>query len=172
MWKTINVFDNRYAINENGEVINKLTGHYLSPYILKNGYKMVDLHFNGKRKRCYIHRLIADTFIPNPNNFPVVMHLDNNKLNCSISNLKWGTYSENNAQAIADGINTLSKPDNRKYYDLYGNVISFRVHGIKEAMRLSGITNDNTLRSHISRKTKIGKGEYKDFKIKLSDNQN
>lgn len=42
-----------------------------------------------------LHRLVAEVFIPNPDNKPEVMHLDNNKLNCKISNLQWGTHAEN-----------------------------------------------------------------------------
>ena len=64
------------------------------------GYLCVDLNFDGVWKQKYIHRLIAETFIPNPENKPTVNHKDGNKLNNNISNLEWNTYSENNQHAI------------------------------------------------------------------------
>ena len=51
-----------------------------------------------------MHRLMAEMFISNPNQLPVVMHKNNDKSNFDISNLKWGTQSENVAQAYADGL--------------------------------------------------------------------
>lgn len=50
-------------------------------------------------------RYVAKTYLPNPNNLPVVMHLDNNKLNNSITNLKCGTYKENSQQMMREGRN-------------------------------------------------------------------
>lgn len=70
---------------------------YLSP----KGYLHVNL--NGPIKR--LNRLVAKTYLPNPHNLPVVMHLDNNKLNNSITNLKWGTYKENSQQMMREGRN-------------------------------------------------------------------
>lgn len=49
------------------------------------------------------HRLVAMAYIPNPNNYPIVMHKDNNPLNNKVSNLKWGTHSMNNLQCSKEG---------------------------------------------------------------------
>lgn len=49
------------------------------------------------------HRLVAEVYIPNPNNYPIVMHKDNNPLNNHVENLKWGTYSMNNLQCSREG---------------------------------------------------------------------
>jgi hypothetical protein len=57
---------------------------------------MVDLRLNGKRKRHYLHRLIAQAFIPNPDNLPFINHKDENRSNNSLSNLEWCTCSYNN----------------------------------------------------------------------------
>ena len=59
-------------------------------------YYYVNLCKNNQQKACRVHRLIALTFIPNPNNLPCVNHLDCNKLNNNVSNLEWCTYKENN----------------------------------------------------------------------------
>lgn len=81
---------------------------YFKRSIIKNrhnGYLYVQfLNKDGKSIQRRLHRLVAKAFIPNPNNLPVVMHIDNNKENCSLSNLKWGTVAENTQQAFDDGL--------------------------------------------------------------------
>ena len=62
---------------------------------IRTGYYSVDLRKNGKRYKCRIHRLVAEAFIPNPDNLPQVNHKDENKLNNEASNLEWcdNTYN-------------------------------------------------------------------------------
>jgi hypothetical protein len=76
----------------------------------KNGYFRIRL--NGKKYS--IHRLIAETFIPNPDNKPEVNHKDGNKLNNHISNLEWVTHSENTKHAFKMGLIDKSSILNRK----------------------------------------------------------
>ncbi len=90
--KCINEYSN-YQINHNGDVIR--FGKKLKVRPSKNGYARVLLCKDGKAKDFYIHRLVAETFIPNPNNKPTVNHKDGNKLNNTLSNLEWNTHSEN-----------------------------------------------------------------------------
>ena len=52
VWRKIDIFDGRFSINEDGDIINTRTNHQLKPYITNKGYKAVDLNCNGKRKRC------------------------------------------------------------------------------------------------------------------------
>ena len=56
---------------------------------LDRGYEKIALSINGKRKIKYIHRLVAETFIPNPNNYKEVNHKDNNPSNNRVDNLEW-----------------------------------------------------------------------------------
>ena len=67
-------------------------------------YPYVLISYSGTFRKVYMHRLMAEMFISNPNQLPVVMHKNNDKSNFDISNLKWGTQSENVAQAYADGL--------------------------------------------------------------------
>lgn len=62
-----------------------------------NGYRRIDL-YNGRgvAKRYFVHRLVAEAFIPNPNNYPQINHKDENKSNNSADNLEWCTVSYNN----------------------------------------------------------------------------
>lgn len=87
-----------FTINEFGVVKNLKTGNILKPTVhKKSGYVVVYLPM-GKRgsvKSIRLHRAIAEAFIPNPNNLPVVNHIDEDKTNYSVSNLEWVTSEEN-----------------------------------------------------------------------------
>jgi hypothetical protein len=94
----------------NGNSWFTLKGKQLSPADNGKGYLFVGLCKNGKiRSRCYIHRLVAETFLPNPNNKPCVNHIDGNKQNNCLSNLEWVTYEENNKHAYKTGLKQPTK---------------------------------------------------------------
>lgn len=69
-------------------------------------YRFINVPWKKART---IHRLVAKTYLPNPNNYPVVRHLDNNKLNNHISNLEWCTQKTNIKQAFDDWLNKITK---------------------------------------------------------------
>lgn len=89
-----------YAITEQGDVYNGKTKRYLKASLHNAGYLTVFV--DGKNR--LLHRLLAETFIPNPDNLPCVNHKDGNKLNNDLSNLEWCTYSENNRHAYRTGL--------------------------------------------------------------------
>lgn len=66
----------------------------------KNGYLSVMLLINNTRKKVYVHRIIASTFLPNVNNEPVINHKDGNRKNNNVNNLEWCSHSENNLHAF------------------------------------------------------------------------
>lgn len=104
MWKKIKR-NNNYSINENGEVRNDNTGQIKQPFInKKNNYLTVDLYKNNKSEKVPIHRLVAEAFIENPDNKLTVDHIDGNRQNNSVSNLRWATYSENNSRFETYGV--------------------------------------------------------------------
>lgn len=111
--KKIQNYDN-YLIDENGKVYNEITKRYLKGSIGENGYLYYRLSRNGKKKMFYAHRLVAEAFIPNINNLPVVNHIDNNKLNNNVANLEWVSYSEN-TQYWKNNFCKIRKPT--EYYD-------------------------------------------------------
>lgn len=78
-----------YFITDDGQVWSKNRNKFLSPNPNKQGYLKVSLWKDGKSTTKPIHRLVAETFIPNPNNFSQVNHKDENKLNNSVENLEW-----------------------------------------------------------------------------------
>lgn len=103
-WKKLKQSKN-YSINENGDVRNDVTGYIKKPYINKtNGYVMVDLYENNRPTKVTIHRLLAESFIPNSDNKPCVDHIDGNRQNNALSNLRWATYSDNNSRFKTLGV--------------------------------------------------------------------
>lgn len=84
-----------YSINCFGDVFNNKTGRKLKQTI-KKGYCIIYLYNKDGRKCFLTHRLVANTFIPNPNNLPEVNHKDENPLNNSVDNLEWCTSKYNN----------------------------------------------------------------------------
>lgn len=115
-----------------------------------NGYLYCGITYDEGQKQRRVHILVAEAFIPNPNNCPVVMHLDNNKQNCCVENLKWGTTQENTQQAFNDGLqkNNKSWDDSQSIavcsFDLNGNILN-KYGSIGEASREIGVTKTTIL---------------------------
>lgn len=94
-----------YDITESGEVINKHTGKCLKGQKNGKGYLRVGI---GK-KLMFIHRLVAEKYVPNPNNLPQVNHKDGNKLNNCVDNLEWVSNLENRKHALKNGLHTVGE---------------------------------------------------------------
>lgn len=103
-WKKIRGFDN-YSVNERGDVRNDTTGKLKTPFVNKaNGYKTFDLWSDNKPTKATAHRLVAEAFIPNPDGKPTVDHIDGDRQNNDVSNLRWATYSEQNSRFGTVGV--------------------------------------------------------------------
>lgn len=84
-----------YSVSEEGIVRNDETGRIITGTDKSCEYIKVTLTIDGVFKTFQVHRLVAETFLPNPDNLPVVHHKDRNKHNNNVSNLAWVTFKEN-----------------------------------------------------------------------------
>ena len=87
--------DNRYKINRKGEIWSCYYKKIMTPLLTEDGYLYLHLKNNTGRKKCFISRLIALQYIPNPNNLPECDHIDRDKTNNNVENLRWVTRVEN-----------------------------------------------------------------------------
>ena len=122
--------------------VGKLTKvyHKNKPYTRSNGYQQIVLKIRklGLVRRAYIHRLVAEAYIPNPLNKPCVCHKDNLRTNNHHKNLYWGTHKENSQQMVLEGRSLKGIPRKTKLDSEFirkewetGNYMSLRELGRK-----------------------------------------
>lgn len=115
-----------------------------------NGYLYCGITYNDKQKQRRVHILVAEAFIPNPNNYPIVMHKDNNKQNCNVENLEWGTVQKNTQDAYNNGLQVNDKSWNDSQsihvcsFDMNGKLLK-KYGSIGEASRDIGVTKTTIL---------------------------
>ena len=100
IYKDIKDLEGKYQVSNFGQILSlnyRKTGkaELLKPGKTKDGYPIVILYKDGKKKTFTIHRLVAETFLPNPNNLLEVNHKDEDKTNNSVDNLEWCTREYN-----------------------------------------------------------------------------
>lgn len=111
-WKSIPGFPD-YQISSNGMVRSFKNGRerILNPWRNKrSGHLQIDFRYPHKRITKYVHRLIAEAFIPNPDNLPVVRHLNDVPYDNRIENLAWGNQKDNVKDSINNGTHHTPKP--------------------------------------------------------------
>ena len=128
------------------------------------------MYKNNQRKTVCVHRIYATEFVPNPNDYPIVLHKDNDKLHISIDNLEWNTYSENNRQAIQDKLNKV--PDTRKEYIISdgngNNVMPMSWLGQKSVVKTIGNTTIGKCSRLIHKHDQIKEeGQLKGFYVEV-----
>ena len=110
-----------------------------------NGYLYCGITYDEGQRQRRVHILVAEAYLPNPNNYPVVMHKDNNKMNCCVENLEWGTVQKNTQDAFNDSLITNKKSweDSQSIaicsFDLKGNLLN-EYGSVGEASRELGVT--------------------------------
>lgn len=117
-WKVVTypgVRPNMYAISEDGDLMNMLAGYIHTKSYDKDGYVKYSLQSNDphvRGKSIFAHRLVAYEFVPNPNNYPVIDHLDGVKNHNHYTNLEWVTVKENTNRAERMGLRKVRGEDN------------------------------------------------------------
>ena len=89
-----------YEVTRDGEVINRHNGHVVKPQ--KNGKGYLRVGIGGKLM--FVHRLVAEKYVPNPNNKEQINHKDGNKLNNCADNLEWVDNQQNRDHAVSEGL--------------------------------------------------------------------
>lgn len=95
IWKDIKGYEGLYQISNYGRVLNVKRNHIKVACLNHKGYYKIPLYNNNKQKMCRVHRLVAQAFIPNPDNKSEVNHKDFNKVNNHVDNLEWTSGEEN-----------------------------------------------------------------------------
>lgn len=100
VWKPIEGYESLYEVSNTGK-IRSLCGRYGKNKILKQcigsrGYLLVTLCDRKSQKTVNVHRIVAEAFLPNPDNLPCVNHKDENRKNNNVENLEWCSYYHNN----------------------------------------------------------------------------
>lgn len=99
-----------YEIYENGNIRSLKSNKILKPRLdSKGNYLILGLYKDGKQYTKYVHRLVAENFIPNPQNKMEVNHINGNKTDNRVENLEWATRSENVKHAIITGLNPIRR---------------------------------------------------------------
>lgn len=108
IWKPVRGYEGIYEVSNTGKIrsLDRMAtsqgkahktvyGKLLKSGLQRNGYLRVDLCKDGEIQHCFVHRIVADAFVENPNSFPMVNHKDENKANNNADNLEWCTAKYN-----------------------------------------------------------------------------
>lgn len=165
IWRDITGYEELYQVSNLGRV--KSLGNdknrkekILKPSKNKCGYLTICLHNDNKIKNFKVHRLVAEAFIPNPENKPEVNHEDGNKENCCVSNLTWATKSENMMHAYKKNLINTRKVVLQ--FDNNNNLVK-EWFSIREAERSLKIKHQSICRCCLGKRKTAGgyKWEYK-----------
>lgn len=150
MYKAIKGYEGIYEVNELGQVrsidrkvkckdgkIKKLNGKELKLKLNKHGYQNVILNKNGVAKTLGVHRLVADAFLPNPDNLPQVHHLNHDRKDNRAQNLKWVSRAEQMDDHLRAALGTKLR--------VVGHGIDKIFISAMEVKRELGISNSNAL---------------------------
>lgn len=119
IWKDVVGYEGFYKVSNLGNIISCRRNYkegvkYITPFN-NGGYDRVTFVTNWKHKNLLVHRIVAEAFIPNPENKPDVNHIDGNKHNNCVNNLEWATRKENVNHAISSGLRPPTCPHNKDY---------------------------------------------------------
>lgn len=156
-WKPVKGFEGLYEVSNLGNVRsldryvmcgNKyclVKGKPRKPYLTPKGYLITNLSKNGQVKTYFVHRLVAEAFIPNPNVLPFIDHINTVKDDNKVENLRWCTQKENSNNPLTIE-HIISRKNKSVYYiDEQGKRISFK--SMTEAARKIGCSSSTITRA-------------------------
>lgn len=144
-----------YKVRNNGTIVSteyqgrkRKKPHVMQGGIDKDGYHIVALTHNGRKKTFKIHRLVAQYFIPNPFDKPMVNHKDGNKINNNVFNLEWVTDWENVIHAKEHGLRQSTNAE--EYIELVCQLLESNQYSVAEISDISGVSRSTIrkIRNH------------------------
>lgn len=139
IWKDIKGYEGRYQISNLGRVKSfaKRKEYIKNPQVNVHGYCVAHLHNGNLKKYTGVHRLVAEAFIPNPNNLPQVNHINGKKTDNRVENLEWCSCKDNQIHAVESGLreNWANEP-----IKIYCNELDKEFDSLSEAARYLGCT--------------------------------
>ena len=166
-WKEIAGYEGLYEVSDQGRVRslvkrnNRWKPGVLNPETV-GGYLQVNLCRDGHKKRFYVHRLIAEAFIPNPNHLETVNHKDENKLNNAADNLEWMSMKDNcnygtrNKRMAEAQINDPKKSNPVQMFDKQTGELLDTFPSINEAERQMRINQGNICKCCLGHRKSAG----------------
>ena len=150
IWKDITGYEGLYQVSNAGRIksfrkssrFRKPDEYILTPSVSNNGYCQVTLYDGAERHKFLVHRLVAISFIDNPNNYSFINHKDENKLNNSADNLEWCTIAYNNSYGTGRFRSIITKSKAVEQYLPDGQFLAKYVC-ISVASEITGIPKSN-----------------------------
>jgi hypothetical protein len=141
-----------YTINENGEIYSKRNKKFLKQSISYRGYHTVRLCNSDGQKTFRVHRLVATHFIPNPDELPQVDHIDEDKSNNHVSNLRWCTNKDNSTWFYKNNPKVINTGNKGKECIVNGVTYKSAYSAAKYIHEDSGRSTINTISKEIRRR--------------------
>lgn len=161
-----------YLISKQGDVYSTKTNKFFNPSKTKDGYLKVALRGNGKSYYFRVHKLVAMTYLDNPDNLSEVNHKDFNRTNNCLENLEWVSHDDNMLYSKIQNRFKGDKPLRKAF--IFTNVFngeSFTIIGMKNVARHFGVSQDSlkALRANANTGKYIKSGVFKNLRVDIQD---
>ena len=144
-----------WKLGPDGKVVKEI-----SIYRVGSAYVRIPLRRDGKRNWHYAHKIVAEAFVPNPRNLPIINHIDGDKFNSRFDNLEWCTHYDNNQHACDTGLQPHFKLSAEQKYQIceayYGGYATVKQlskkYGVVESAIYKHIKNYDRIKQLLTRK--------------------